>query len=608
MQYRRICVNKGNTRQTTPADQRKEVVTLFRKSRYSYTNFGLIDCPEIFEIRTAILQFLAAEYANAGSSDAVLQIIADYCNNIYEKHLEESTNAIAVEDAKTLLPFLTENLNQENYVHCVVAQKYFHFLEKRKVPFDKTLKTQLVNETYRISKVLTPDRFELYRLRGNDRNKYKRRVIKRFFAGYSFEDYVRFFESCGEIALHPEPHDAYQFESAIGTVLNNLAETDTELFKRVFEHILATGNELNHLHPRAIQDFLLIFPNTREVYDLLQGYDYKSKARWLFAFLTGLKADQVDEFYLNELYTLYRTADLREIMVYFDYLSFYENLDAKLIPNIVKILFERIEKDNVLISLDMLLNSHTESFKKLKESFKDDWDLLKKVYLHEVSIDKHSDYRSEALQKILEVEPEFITEYLEWLYENNERLSKHDSSHRYSALWDMDNYESVLSEALEFIYQKEKTEIWVIESYVNVFFIYKSKTGSIEGEPSVTKKKEKFIAEYIKKYHQDSDRMKFIFDIIVNSLPMKRRDFLEIFLRHNKNYEDFEKIRIEPSSWGGRGSMIPVLEKKAEFLESLLPLFTGVDFLKHRIRVNNEIMRWRERIQSENKKEFLDEF
>lgn len=372
---------------------------------YTWTDFGLVACPEIFEIRKTLLQFLVAEYAE--SSEEVLKIISDYSDNTYEKHSEESANAIAVEDAKTLLPF-AEKLNSSSYVHCVVAQKYFRFLDKRKVLYDKTLKMRFVNETYRISKVLTPDRFEHYGLRGGDRDKYKRRVIKKFFDGYAFEDYVRFFDSCYEIAAYQEKHNAYQFESAISTVLNNLAETNAELFRQVFEHLLASGNKLNHLHPRAIQDLLSILSDPRTVYDLLQKYDYSQKARWLFAFLTTLNENQVDKFYLKELYHLYQTADLREVFIFFDYLAHYNKLDAKLVPNVVRILSERAKESGVWIRFDLLFNLNTETFKELKELFKDDWDLLKEVYLHEIIVDRHADYRSKALRQILEVEPQFI--------------------------------------------------------------------------------------------------------------------------------------------------------------------------------------------------------
>lgn len=171
----------------------------------------------------------------------------------------------------------------------------------------------------------------------------------------------------------------------------------------------------------------------------------------------------------------------------------------------------------------------------------------------------------------------------------------------------MDEYDSIISEALEVIYQKEK-RTYVIESYANVFFVYESKTGSIDGDPTVNERKEKLIAEYMEKHHADSNRIEFIFNVIVNSFPNKRRGFLELFLRFNKSFEDFQKLNIEPSSWGGMGSMIPIIEEKAKFLESLLSLFSSINFLKHKIFVNNQILRWKAEIERESKKEFVDEF
>lgn len=100
--------------------------------------------------------------------------------------------------------------------------------------------------------------------------------------------------------------------------------------------------------------------------------------------------------------------------------------------------------------------------------------------------------------------------------------------------------------------------------------------------------------------------MKFIFDVIVHSFSNKRIHFLEIFLRHNKSYEDFEKLRFEPSSFSSGGSFIPVFEAKIKYLESVKELLTGSDFLRHKIRVNNEILSLKQMIVSEGKQEFID--
>jgi hypothetical protein len=56
------------------------------------------------------------------------------------------------------------------------------------------------------------------------------------------------------------------------------------------------------------------------------------------------------------------------------------------------------------------------------------------------------------------------------------------------------------------------------------------------------------------------------------------------------------------------GSMVTVFEKKIKFLESILPLLSTSAFLKHKLHVNDLIMEWKERIEAETKKDFLEQF
>lgn len=579
------------------------------RQTYSYTNFGLIACPEIFEIRMSILQFLTNEFEKTKcekTKDTVLQIVVDYSQNIYEKHLKEEVTLIATEDAKIIIPFIIKNLSSKSYKDCVVAQMYFNFLEKRKVKFDKLLKNKFVNETYRISKVLIPNRVEFYGLIKKDRDKYKRRVISKFFAKYKLRDYKKFFESCVQIAQYNKDFNSNLFQSVIGMVFSNLFENNQKLFKKVFVSLIASGNELGLIIPSVTQDLFLIYKNPINIYKLLQKYDYKTKTAWVFSFFAELESNKVNDYYLNELYNLYKTTNLGEVILRFNELKSFTKLDARLIPNIIKILFERSEQEKLNISFSMLFYFDN-NYQKLTELFKEDWDLFKQIYLYEILRSTSLDYRGEILKEVVKIEPTFINTYLENLYKINEYLSNLDSSQRYSALWEMKEYKTVLENALEFIYQKEKPKLFVLESYANVFFTYEAKNGEVN-EEDITIKKYTFVESYIENYYFDSNRMKFIFNIVVNSFPSQRYKFLEIFLKYNKNYTDFEKINIEPRSWGGIGSMVPVLEKKVEFLESLLPLFKHIDFLKHKVRIKEEILRWKNRIDEEIRSEFIGDF
>lgn len=389
--------------------------------------------------------------------------------------------------------------------------------------------------------------------------------------------------------------------------MSNLGEMNEELFKRVIEFMLESGNGLRHDNPRAIQDLCSIYPNLRDVYNLLQKFDYNLKSKWMLDFLMQLNAKQVDEFYLNELYTLFQNADVNGIYINFDNFVFYSRLDEKFIPKIVRVLFDRIRNSEFQFSFDSIFDSHTKTFKNLKRLFEGEIDLLKEVYLYETSINKHADYRSEALRIILELEPKFIVEYLRRINEKKGWQSIRNNGHRYSALWELEDYKPVISNALDFIFETERKEL-VFDSYADVFFRYEAKDNPSEKDALIFQKMETFVADYIRRHFEDSDRINFIFSVVKNCFYNKRREFLEIFLEHNKKFKDFKRLDIEPHSWGGRGSMIPGLEKIVEFLKSLLTLFVGVDFLKHRIYINDAISKWEERIERERKKEFVDEF
>lgn len=55
----------------------------------------------------------------------------------------------------------------------------------------------------------------------------------------------------------------------------------------------------------------------------------------------------------------------------------------------------------------------------------------------------------------------------------------------------------------------------------------------------------------------------------------------------------FERLPLESSHWGGVGSMIPYMQKRIEYLRSLLSLVYGINYLRQRDRIEREIVRWR---------------
>ena len=74
----------------------------------------------------------------------------------------------------------------------------------------------------------------------------------------------------------------------------------------------------------------------------------------------------------------------------------------------------------------------------------------------------------------------------------------------------------------------------------------------------------------------------------------------------NPDPDIFEKLPLEPLSWGGWGSMIPYMQDRVDYLSSLLPSVSGLKYLRQKQRIEQDIENWRAQIRSEEVKEMLE--
>lgn len=91
-----------------------------------------------------------------------------------------------------------------------------------------------------------------------------------------------------------------------------------------------------------------------------------------------------------------------------------------------------------------------------------------------------------------------------------------------------------------------------------------------------------------------------LFDAL-GEIPVESlRKHVLLITRLNKDPKLFSSINIEPQSGGALGiSLVPELERRIEFLESLLPHFTGIDYLQHKLKIEQRIRTLKQRIEQE---------
>lgn len=559
--------------------------------------FGLLNCDEINFLREMLWEEVFRLYQQEDLQSAVLDLISNYSNTWRE---EENNKEIAKKDAEKIIPFLEKNFNPDIYHHCCIVQDYLFYLDKLQIFYEAELKQKFTSETYKIAEIVLDRRFKLYReIEFGELDKKKIELLKPFLSDYNFENYQRFFDVCLEIVRADKQRDLHQFESLATNLLEDLAENNIVIFREVIEDIVKKGNPLSlgnlWLH-RIVRKFTDAV-GAKEALGFIKSNSFNLKEMWLSCFFMTLQKNEIDNFFLEELIDFYGSSP--NMTADFEYLENYKHLDNEIVIKIIKIVWARIQKGEFHFNFFYLF--HGELKGKLNEIFAKDLSLLKEIYFYQNIRSQHEDYDRSVFKIIYEMDSSFAIEYLEWLYAKNDFLSDHDKSENFSFIWENDDYEQQITDIVELCYKKgSENPLYYYRNYIEIYF------GNYEKE--INQKIKNFLIRYIRSNFENFDKVHFIFRAIrdLSHLQSQIKDFLIVFLEQNKNFEDFVKLPLEPSSKSWMGSPVPMYENDIEFYQSLLPLLQGLDFVEHKNLVEKIIDGRRKEIQEAIRSEFIE--
>jgi hypothetical protein len=187
--------------------------------------------------------------------------------------------------------------------------------------------------------------------------------------------------------------------------------------------------------------------------------------------------------------------------------------------------------------------------------------------------------------------------------EGKEWSDRYDDTRDYAFIWLRNDGEDLMVRVAERIYEAERKHGPFIATYLKTFFILQ-KDGICE---DIRTKQDRFLKRLIEIRCSEPDFMNFIFGLITLFSPEKRRQFIAVFLECNKNFEIFQRLPLEPNSWGWSGSAVPMLQNRMEYLNSLLSLLNTVDLLQHKQYVERLVQGLQTQIEYEKKKDFMGE-
>ncbi|TDY52703.1 hypothetical protein C8D99_1341 [Aminivibrio pyruvatiphilus] len=585
-------------------DTRFENIGMKKTRMLEIRQFQLPATAELAVLREKIWQRLFTLYERHNLRDEVLGVIRHYCTN----PLGVTNSEVVRDDSKCVLPFLEYALDQNSYLHCNVMHDYLNLLEKHDGVVPEELRVHFCNDTFKLAKLLhmswcdhrepevTYEEFE----------QYKRERLEEHTKSYTLNDYTVFFERCIDIwkSLDGKMGDD-EFKQGVIYVLLALAERDSELYTLTLELYLEHG-ELLQLPPHLLIRKLIEQQGRCGALKLLDGRDYPTKMRWLFTFHEALPAEDADEEMLAHLYGLYEAAEGKDMPSKLDYLLKYLSLDERVVAKVVAIVLNKSKSDSSCLHiLTMLFNPHVEIAPLFFELFIENLELLKETYLTAGNARSHNDYNGRVFELLIENDPDFIAEYVDWKYKTAAQgwINSYDDQRNYSFIWLRADHQEIMDKVIESVYRHERDHSAYIEPYLKCFFLTRGIDHVPEGEER--ERQDIFLLRIIDERSQDTDFIKYLFSVIAHFQPERRYQFIQRFVHRNKRFEAFMRLSLEPSLCSWEGSMVPTLEKRIDFWKALLPLMNTVALLQHKQHIERRVQDLRAQIEQEKKNDFI---
>ena len=249
----------------------------------------------------------------------------------------------------------------------------------------------------------------------------------------------------------------------------------------------------------------------------------------------------------------------------------------------------------------ILNHSNQQEVDEILREFSNELPLLEEIYLKGISYSNHEDFDGALLYAIVSVDTSFLYRYLDCLITaqgDHFRVYDHYDTTRLLKIWDAEQYIDLADGVFDYCYSKrEELTYW---SPVKMMLHHEA------SHQEIIVKQDLWMQHTIERYGHDKDRMCLLFTAIEELSCERRRKAVEKFLSLNANPDVFERLPLEPPHWGGTGNMIPYMQERIEYLRSLLPLVSGIKYLKHKQRIEQEIDCWKERIRSEEVRELLE--
>jgi hypothetical protein len=532
--------------------------------------------------------------------------------NKYEREVTHLLNDIRINsdvaqeiieiDKCYIAKIIREQLNQDNFEHCLLVNKLFKNFQRVGIKLIEDVDIYQ-NDRYKIYSIIKGERN--FREDYREAEEQKKNSIRELIKDFTLFDFEKLFKDIKYIYETIE-EDSYEITDGMNKLFSVLLEVQADL-SEITKIYLNTNLKLD-VHPNQIIKYLITTKGLDQTEQIIRQQDYYNKSNWLFSFFTLIPKNQISQKYLDSLYKHFNEPNNDSTGWYQD-LSFLENymqIDRNVFVNVTEILLQGIEneKRKFINCMSLVFNPQTDLRKNLFRLFSGNLSTLKNAYLEMLKSDSYQDYESSFLIEFMKYDESILFDYIDFQFSVNGQYYLNSDSINLNFLWQLEDYYNLVSKAFNYILEKTEDNIFLGGQYIDELF----KFEEIEENSRLKNNQDRWIKDYMKNNRTSVEAIETLFYAVASFNNQRKKELIEYWLIQNSSFELFEKLHFQPLSGGWSGSEVPWLVQRKSFYESLLPILNGLDYLKHRQHIEEVISKIDKRIQKVKLEEFVNDY
>lgn len=554
--------------------------------------------PGAKEYRELIWKHLLSVASKSSWHQRIKNILRAYGKTVYDCSKE-----VVTFDAGYIFELSKQVLSPKNLADCLTAQSLQSVLAAAEYPTD-ALRPFLDSPKYKLYQLIigpkwtTETSFE-------ERRNTKEAAIQEYMvsAADKFSAFKEIFQVFVDSAMDGG-HIGYEAAEGINIAMQSLVDSRADYIRCA--SLILSSEIITGIETYQIAKTLFSMLTSQEVLELLGNSNQQHRNEWLFVYYHEIPQANINQKELAGLYAFLKDDSDRDIHLSsgrdIDFLDKYLSADPHVIITASEIILKKEEYSPFMVCLyfERQFNEFHIPSSAVIQKFSQDTNLLEQIYLCVKENGRLADLSGKFLSALFDSDNTFIKKYIKWFVRKSEREMLTEPDPDVAAFYSQDEYLCILDSIFDETILSVQFPFMIVPEIIKKLLIFSDENKEL------LEKRDCWIKHFIECYYRDKQKMRFLFAALTEVSVAQAAEYIALLVNCTKDYDIFEAIPLTPPSYSWAGSLVPMYSSWVENLEKLLPLFTGLDYIEHKNRVQQLIEYYRKKIKEEEISDILE--